>query len=84
MMTEATSAPSPADRLTTQEKLLLAQAVYKLGAVAWPVVSKLLLQHPCCAGRDEELFLPEDCESSYIGLMTSIGINVYVILCLVR
>jgi len=75
---EAEAAPSPADRLTTQEKLLLSQAVYKLGAVAWPVVSKLLLEHPCCAGRGRELFSAEACEAYYIGLMTSIGMNVYV------
>lgn len=78
-MTEVLVTPSPADRLTTQEKLLLAQAVYKLGAVAWPVVSKLLLDHPCCVGRDAGLFSAEGCETNYIALMTSIGMNVYVL-----
>lgn len=63
-------------RLTTQEKLLLSQAVYKLGALQWPNISKLLLSHPCCRGRPAELFTPEGCEESYVGLMTAIGVNV--------
>ncbi|WVR00197.1 hypothetical protein IAU59_007339 [Kwoniella sp. CBS 9459] len=33
--------------LTVQEKLLLSQAVYKLGAISWPQVSALLVSHPC-------------------------------------
>ena len=65
-----------ADELYTQEKLLLSQAVYKVGAVAWPIVSKLLSDHPVCTGRPAGLFTPESCESAYIGLMTSIGQNV--------
>ncbi|KAK4689878.1 bromodomain-containing protein 8, partial [Tremellales sp. Uapishka_1] len=63
------------DRMTVQEKLLLSQAVYKFGAVNWPVVSKVLLEHPCCAGRNE-LFQPQACENAYVALMTLIGINV--------
>ncbi|GFZ48613.1 hypothetical protein JCM24511_06361 [Saitozyma sp. JCM 24511] len=63
-------------RLTTQEKLLLSQAVYKLGALQWPNISKLLLSHPCCRDRPAELFTPEGCEESYVGLMTAIGVNV--------
>jgi hypothetical protein len=47
-----------ADKLSVQEKLLLAQAVHKLGAINWPNISKLLVEHPCCVGR-EELFTPE-------------------------
>ncbi|KAK8853125.1 hypothetical protein IAR55_003826 [Kwoniella newhampshirensis] len=73
----AGSAPSTlSDRLTVQEKLLLAQAVYKLGALSWPAVSKLLVAHPCCINRPLELFSPQACEGSYVGLMTGIGINV--------
>lgn len=69
---------SPASRYTTQERLLLSQAVYKLGALAWAVVSGLLLQHPCCLDRPADLFSPEGCEGAYVGLMGSIGQNVYV------
>lgn len=61
---------------TTQEKLLLAQAVHKLGAVQWPAISKLLVEHPCCAGRPEELFSPSACETAYVGLMADAGMNV--------
>ncbi|ORY26701.1 hypothetical protein BCR39DRAFT_540478 [Naematelia encephala] len=66
------------DSYTTQEKLLLAQAVHKLGAVAWPAVSKLLVEHPCIAGagRPERLFTPEGCEAGYVALMGDIGMNV--------
>jgi bromodomain-containing protein 8 len=64
------------DQLTVQEKLLLAQAVYKVGAADWPTVSKLLSEHPCHIGRPPELFSPEACEASYVALMTGIEINV--------
>lgn len=67
--------PSPADRLTVQEKLLLAQAVYKVGAANWPAVSKLLKAHPCVVDRPPDLFLPKACEAIYVALMTSIDIN---------
>jgi bromodomain-containing protein 8 len=63
---------------TTQEKLLLAQAIYKLGAVQWPVISQMLIDHPCCAGRSGELFSPEACEAAYVNLMAAAGMNVYV------
>lgn len=66
------------DHLTVQEKLLLSQAVYKVGAANWPAVSKLLLAHPCIVGRPTDYFTPEACESSYVALMGSIEINVYV------
>ena len=65
-----------ASRLTTQEKLLLAQAVHKVGAANWPAISKLLVEHPCCKHRPGELFTPESCEAEYVGLMQSIGQNV--------
>lgn len=68
------------DSLTVQEKLLLSQAVYKVGAADWPTVSSLLLAHPCFIGRPPELFTPEACEASYVALMTGIEINVYVYL----
>ena len=64
--------------LTTQEKLLLSQAVYKLGAVNWPAVSSLLLEHPVIVGRPTDLFSAEGCEKEYIALMTEIGQNVCV------
>ncbi|WVR07773.1 hypothetical protein IAU60_004816 [Kwoniella sp. DSM 27419] len=64
------------DQLTIQEKLLLAQAVYKLGAISWPEVSKALVQHPCCRGRPAEMFSPEACESNYVELMKGIEVNV--------
>jgi hypothetical protein len=67
---------SPASKYTTQERLLLSQAVYKLGSVPWPAISALLLEHPCCLGRPVELFSPEGCEGAYVGLMGSIGQNV--------
>lgn len=68
----------PAPGLTIQEKLLLSQAVYKLGAIAWPAVSQLLLGHPCVRGRPDALFGPEACEKHYVELMTSIGQNMCV------
>lgn len=67
-----------ADNLTTQEKLLLSQAVYKVGAANWPVVSQLLLAHPCLVGRPPTYFTPEACENTYVSLMKGIEINVYV------
>jgi bromodomain-containing protein 8 len=67
---------SIASKYTTQERLLLAQAVYKLGALAWPAVSGLLLEHPLCVGRPVELFSPEGCEEAYFGLMAAVGQNV--------
>jgi bromodomain-containing protein 8 len=69
---------SPAGQYTTQEKLLLAQAVYKVGAIAWPVVSTLLTEHPLIRDRSRptELFSAQSCEAAYIALMRSIGQNV--------
>ncbi|OWZ36120.1 bromodomain-containing protein 8 [Cryptococcus neoformans Tu259-1] len=69
------------DPLTTQEKLLLSQAVYKLGAFSWAEVSSLLLDHPCIKdatphARPAKLFTPERCEGIYKELMGAIGINV--------
>lgn len=67
-----------AQRYSTQEKLLLAQAVHKLGAAQWEGISSLLVNHPCLVekeGRDE-LFNPKACEEAYVGLMTGIGVNV--------
>ncbi|EAL19230.1 hypothetical protein CNBH3290 [Cryptococcus deneoformans B-3501A] len=69
------------DSLTTQEKLLLSQAVYKLGAFSWAEVSSLLLDHPCIKdatphARPAKLFTPERCEGIYKELMGAIGINV--------
>lgn len=68
--------PAAVDLLTVQEKLLLSQAVYKVGAADWPAVSKLLIEHPCFIGRPAELFTPEACEQVYVALMTGIEINV--------
>ncbi|WVQ73096.1 hypothetical protein IAR50_002659 [Cryptococcus sp. DSM 104548] len=65
------------DKLGTQEKLLLSQAIYKLGAFSWPQVSDLLLAHPCISKRrPKELFAPDRCEAMYKEMMASIGINV--------
>lgn len=69
-------AESAVDNLTVQEKLLLSQAVYKVGAANWPAVSTLLLAHPCLIGRPSEYFTPEACETTYVKLMTGIEINV--------
>lgn len=68
--------PVSVEHLTVQEKLLLSQAVYKVGAVNWDVISKLLVEHPCIVGRPTEYFSPEACEQAYVALMTSIEINV--------
>ncbi|ODO05324.1 hypothetical protein L198_02017 [Cryptococcus wingfieldii CBS 7118] len=62
--------------LTTQEKLLLSQAIYKLGAFSWPQVSDLLLVHPSIKPRPKELFTPDRCEAMYKEMMGVIGINV--------
>jgi hypothetical protein len=71
-----------AQRYTTTEKLLLSQAVHKYGAAKWESISSLLLEHPSIATRTpserEELFSVKACEEGYVGLMTDIGINVYV------
>jgi len=79
MSTQEAVVPSPgvSVALSTQEKLLFAQAVYKVGAAAWNVISNLLTSHPLCemTGRS---FTPEQCEAIYIDLMTSTGHNVYV------
>lgn len=74
--TVETHAPSIADSLTTQEKLLLAQAVYKVGAAAWTTISQLLTSHPICVSRPADTFSPSACEELYVALMTSIGQNV--------
>ncbi|WVQ67058.1 uncharacterized protein L199_005251 [Kwoniella botswanensis] len=72
----APSTQSQAEKLTTQEKLLLSQAIYKLGAISWPAISKLLTSHPCCVNRPSELFSPEACEGIYMELMAGLEINV--------
>lgn len=63
-------------RLSTQEKLLLSQAVYKLGALDWEKISGLLVNHPVLEGSTAEWFDTKTCEAYYVGLMTEIGINV--------
>nr|ODN94060.1 hypothetical protein L203_00235 [Cryptococcus depauperatus CBS 7841] len=74
-----TVAPTPiAGQLSTQEKLLLSQAVYKLGAINWPRVSQLLRDHPCIQGKSQALFSPESCENIYKELMGAINMNVPV------
>lgn len=74
----ATATETTADQLSTQEKLLFAQAVYKVGAAAWSSVSSLLLAHPVCTAKSKDAFSPAGCEALYVDLMTSIGQNVYV------
>lgn len=64
-------------RLSTSEKLLIAQAVYKLGALDWEKISGLLVNHPVIEGRPAEWFDSKTCEAYYVGLMTEAGINVY-------
>jgi hypothetical protein len=65
-------------RLTAQEKLLVSQAVYSLGAVNWEKISEILENHPVIEGRPKEWFDAATVEAYYVGLMTEIGINVYV------
>ena len=67
-------------RLNTQEKLLISQAVYKLGAVNWEKISALLENHPVIEGRPKEWFDATTVEGYYVRLMTEIGQNVYVLL----
>lgn len=66
-------------RLSTSEKLLISQAVYKLGALDWEKLSGLLVNHPVIEGRPAEWFDAKTCEAYYVGLMTEAGINVYVL-----
>jgi bromodomain-containing protein 8 len=66
-------------RLTTQEKLLISQAVYKLGAVNWEKISALLENHPVIEARPKEWFDATTVEAYYVGLMTETGQNVYVL-----
>jgi hypothetical protein len=65
-------------RLSTSEKLLVAQAVYKYGAVDWQKISALLENHPVVVAqeRPKEWFDVPTVEAYYVGLMTEIGINV--------
>lgn len=63
-------------RLSTSEKLLIAQAVYKFGALDWDKISGLLANHPVVDGRPAEWFDTKTCEAYYVGLMTEAGINV--------
>jgi hypothetical protein len=44
--------------LSNIERLLLAQAVYELGANAWPSVAKLLTKHPLTSQRPKSFFTP--------------------------
>lgn len=67
-------------RLSTSEKLLVSQAVYKLGALDWEKISGLLVNHPVIEGRPADWFDTKTCEAYYVGLMTEAGINVYVLL----
>lgn len=57
---------------------MVAQAVHKLGAVNWEKISELLENHPVIEGRPKEWFDATTVEAYYVGLMTEIGINVYV------
>jgi bromodomain-containing protein 8 len=72
---EVAASPSAADALTTQEKLLFAQAVYKVGAAAWTVIAELLTSHPL-SEMNGKIFTPELSEAIYVDLMTSTGQNV--------
>nr|XP_019010233.1 uncharacterized protein I206_04701 [Kwoniella pini CBS 10737]OCF49014.1 hypothetical protein I206_04701 [Kwoniella pini CBS 10737] len=76
MVVPTTSTHSQADKLSIQEKLLLSQAIHKLGAISWPAISKLISSHPCCLNRPSELFTPESCETIYMELMAGLKINV--------
>jgi hypothetical protein len=57
---------------------LVAQAVYKYGAVDWQKISALLENHPVVVSqeRPKEWFDVPTVEAYYVGLMTEIGINV--------
>lgn len=48
--TQSTSAPSPLSALSTTEKLLLSQAVCKVGSTDWNAVSGLLASSPLLVG----------------------------------
>ncbi|KZT26869.1 hypothetical protein NEOLEDRAFT_1089501 [Neolentinus lepideus HHB14362 ss-1] len=54
--------------LTNTERLLLAQAVYELGADAWAEVAKLLTKHPLIT-RPKNTFTPDSCEELYTQLL---------------
>lgn len=65
-------------RLSTQEKLLIAQAIYKFGALNWEKISGLLQAHPLIREKNvpNDWFGPAAVEAYYVGMMTEIGINV--------
>ena len=44
--------------LTNLDRLILAQAVYELGANSWPAVAKLLTKHPLLQ-RPKSFFTPQ-------------------------
>ncbi|TFY82713.1 hypothetical protein EWM64_g1297 [Hericium alpestre] len=54
--------------LSNLERLILAQAVYELGANAWPAVAKLLSEHPLIS-QPHSSFSPESCQAAYEHLM---------------
>lgn len=59
------------DKLSCRDKLLFSQAVYELGADAWPAVSKLLLQHPLIT-LPRPMLAPQSCSDIYMELVADL------------
>ncbi|EJD53604.1 hypothetical protein AURDEDRAFT_110416 [Auricularia subglabra TFB-10046 SS5] len=59
------------DGLSCRDKLLFSQAVYELGADAWPAVSKLLLQHPLIE-LPRPMLAPQSCSKIYLELVAEL------------
>ncbi|TFK75869.1 hypothetical protein BDN72DRAFT_831308 [Pluteus cervinus] len=60
--------------LTPLESLLLAQAVWELGADDWPAVSKVLCKHPLLS-RQKSFFTPQSCHAMYVYLMKQANLD---------
>ncbi|EEB89463.1 hypothetical protein MPER_12433 [Moniliophthora perniciosa FA553] len=61
--------------LSILDKLLLSQAVYELGANAWPSVAKLLSKHPLLNHR-KSFFTPQSCQAFYKTLRSEAALEI--------
>ncbi|KAF9492812.1 hypothetical protein BDN71DRAFT_1450983 [Pleurotus eryngii] len=56
------------------DRLLLAQAVWELGANSWPAVAKLLTKHPLLH-HPKSFFTAQSCHAMYVSLMKEAGLE---------
>ncbi|KAI0053542.1 Bromodomain-containing protein [Auriscalpium vulgare] len=71
----STPAPQLApDDLNNTERLLLAQAVFDLGADNWDAVANILSEHPLIS-RPEATFSSQSCQTIYLALFSEAGLE---------